>query len=104
MSMMGDPNYDAVRQVSADEILSLSDYELLYSYLVIEVEKFEFPNGTKYPSIACYADETTTGYPLCGKAMLTGSEYIVARNQGCELEILGGTLIPFVYENKSIRE
>lgn len=101
MSMMGDPNYSLARRISASEILDMTFPELLYSYTTIEVNSFEFPETTEYPSIPCYADELTTCYPRQGKAVLTGSEYITAKNQGCEMEISGGTLIPFKIANQA---
>jgi hypothetical protein len=79
----------------------MSDNELLYSYTAIEVKNFQFLEKITYPSIPCYSDEITTVYPLSGKGVLSGSEYITAKNQGCDMEILGGTLIPFRYKSKS---
>jgi hypothetical protein len=32
-------------------------------------------------------DKTTTVYPLEGQALLTGPEYLLAKNQGCEIKI-----------------
>ena len=95
MSMLGDPNYDLARRLSPSEIKLMSDNELLYSYTTIEVKSFRFPDSVTYPSIPCYSDEVTTVYPLTGKAILTGSEYITAKNQGCNMELVGGTVIPF---------
>src|ERR1700728_1864156 len=48
---------------------------------------FVFPNKVKFPSIPCYIDETTTIYPLSGSCLLTGPEYVLARNQGCVIKI-----------------
>jgi len=59
MSMMGYPNYDLARRISADEIRYPSYPELLYSYTTIEVKSFEFPDSVQYPSIPCYPDELT---------------------------------------------
>jgi len=100
MSMLGDPNYELARRLSPCEIRGMSAKELLYSYTTIEVKNFSFPDKIIYPSIACYSDEVTTVYPLTGKAVLTGSEYIVAKNQGCNMDLVGGTLIPFKLKNE----
>lgn len=97
--MLGDPNYELARRISPNEIRVMTDNELLYSYTTIEVKNFRFPGTIVYPSIPCYSDEVTTVYPQTGKAVLTGSEYITARNQGCEMELQGGTLIPFRLKN-----
>jgi len=93
--MLGDPNYELARRISPAEIKLMSDNELLYSYTTIEVKNYSFPDRLLYPSIPCYSDETTTVYPLTGKAVLTGSEYITAKTQGCQMELVGGTLIPY---------
>jgi hypothetical protein len=99
MCMLGNPNYDLLRHLTPSEVEDMSDKELIYSYTVLKVN-FEFPENTAYPSIPCYADESTTIYPLKGKAQLTGSEYILARSQNCKLKILGGTLIPYTYKSR----
>lgn len=100
--MLGDPNYDLARRISPSEIKVMTDNELLYSYTTIEVENYRFPGSINYPSIPCYSDEVTTVYPLTGKAILTGSEYIAARNQGCNMDLRGGTLIPFRLKQPNI--
>jgi len=94
--MMGDPDYGKSQSLTPSEILSMSDEELVYSYTIFTC-KFKFPKDFKYPSIPCYADEVTTVYPTEGSATLTGAEYITARNQGCEIDIQEGFLIPFKY-------
>jgi len=55
---------------------------------------FKIPAKVKYPSIPCFVDETTTVYPLEGSCMLTGPEYIVAKNQGCDIKIKSAFYIP----------
>lgn len=101
MAMMGDPDYDLARRLSPAEIKVMSDNELLYSYTTIEVKNFKFPADVTYPSIGCFADEITTVYPLSGKGVISGSEYIVAKNKGCTMELEGGTLIPFKLKAKN---
>lgn len=56
---------------------------------------FEFKPNIKYPSIPCYIDETTTVYPVKGKGIITGSEYILARNQGCKFNMHYIYYLPF---------
>jgi hypothetical protein len=98
--MLGNPNYDLVRNLTREEILDMSEKELIYSYTIIKVN-FEFPEGTAYPSIPCFADNSTTIYPLKGKAQLTGAEYLLAKSQNCVLNIEGGTIIPYTYKSRS---
>jgi hypothetical protein len=103
MAMLGDPNYDLARRLNPSEIKLMSDNELLYSYTTIEVKNFRFPSEITYPSIGCFADEITTVYPLNGKGVLSGSEYITAKNQGCYMDLQGGTVIPFKLKNQNPR-
>lgn len=80
--------------MSVSDLESLSDEDIINSYLVINCT-FKFPDTVKYPSIPCYVDETTTVYPLNGEAVLTGPEYILARNQSCVINITEIYRVPF---------
>ena len=94
MAMMGDPQYDRMRVLTTSELNELSDNDLLYSYTIIHCE-FEFDEKVKYPSIGCFIDQTTTVYPLKGTGLLTGSEYLLAKSQGCMFKIIEVVYIPF---------
>jgi hypothetical protein len=72
---------------------------LMEGYYIIN-GTFEFPEDVKYPSIPCYIDETTTVYPLRGSGLLTGPEYVLAINQGCEIKIISVFYIPPMLEIK----
>jgi hypothetical protein len=57
---------------------------------------FEFDKDkVKYPSIPCNIDEDTTVYPLKGECVITGLDYLVAKNQGCNITIKEIFYIPF---------
>lgn len=91
----GHPEYAHAITLKASDFKRLSDEKILNSYMVINCT-FGFPDTVKYPSIPCYVDETTTVYPLNGSAILTGPEYILARNQGCNINIKEDVyMIPF---------
>lgn len=94
MSACGNPKYDSGCFLSESDLKGMSESDILYSYIIIKCT-FEFNEGTKYPSIACYLDENTTVYPLKGEAVLTGSEYLLAKRQGCKLNIKEIFYIPF---------
>lgn len=94
---MGNPDYANARLMSSEEIKNMTRDELINSYTIIKTE-FEFPEKTKYPSIPCNADEITIVYPLRGRAVLTGLEYLVAVNQGCNIKIEEAFQIPFEKE------
>jgi hypothetical protein len=94
MSMAGHPEYNLCRRMSISEFQMMSKYEMLYSYLILTAD-FEFPTGCKYPSIPCYVDENCTVYPLKGRCVITGSEYILASSQGCKFTIDEIYNIPF---------
>jgi hypothetical protein len=94
MSMAGHPDYEGYKRLTIDDLHKLTNSELLYSYLIINAD-FEFPCDTKYPSIPCYVDESCTVYPLTGCCVLTGAEYLLAKSQGCKLQIHDIHYIPF---------
>ena len=94
MSMAGHPEYESCRRISKSELKELSLEDILYSYLIINAD-FEFPIDTKYPSIPCYVDENCTVYPLSGECVLTGAEYLLAKEQNCKLVIKDVIYTPF---------
>jgi len=95
MALIGQPDYKNYRRMSISELEQLSRDEILYSYVIINTD-FEFPSDTKYPSIPCYVDENCTIFPLRGKGVLTGAEYLLAKIQGCKLQIKDIHYLPFL--------
>ena len=87
------PDYSNARLLSSENVLKLTEKELLKGYLIVN-GSFDFPATIKYPSIPCYIDSTTTVYPLRGKCLLTGPEYLLAKNQGCKIKITSAFYIP----------
>lgn len=73
-------------------ILNDGSEELLKGCLIVN-GTFQFPESVKYPSIPCYIDKKDF-LALMGKCLLTGPEYTLAKNQGCELNILSAFYIP----------
>ena len=100
---LGHPMYSKGKELTIVQLLQLSDDDLLYSYTVIKCY-FVFPNSVKYPSIPVYINETSTVYPLTGRAILTGAEYILARNQGCKFTIFSVYRIPFSQDQYPFKE
>jgi hypothetical protein len=94
MAKLGDPDYNNLKKLSKGELMKMSDSDILYSYIIIKTS-FEFSSDVKYPSIPCFMDKDIIVYPLKGKAILTGSEYLIARNIGCKFTVNGIYLIPF---------
>ena len=80
------PDYHNAYMVDPGEVNSWTDIQLLTGFLSVNCI-FEFPKSTKYPSIPCYVDKTTTVYPLTGEAFLTGPEFLLARNQDADIQI-----------------
>lgn len=90
------------RKLNFEELQKISDNEIINSFTVIESD-FKFPDDTKYPSIPVFLDETATVYPLQGTCIITGIEYVIAKNQGCVfssikdiVQIPFGTVKPFI--------
>lgn len=91
---MGHPQYKKARRLDPSEFQKMSQREKILSYTIIK-GTFKFPENVKYPSIPCFLDETTTVYPLEGECFLTGAEYVLAEEQGCEIEFQEIYYIPF---------
>lgn len=87
------PDYPRGCLIDTNALKDLKDIDLLRGYLIVNA-RFNFPKNVKYPSIACYVDETTTVYPLTGECLVTGPEYLLALNQGCEFTIKSAFYIP----------
>jgi hypothetical protein len=80
------PDYKTGKLLTPDELKDWNNDNFLSGYLIINTN-FVFPEHVKYPSIPCYVDKGTTVYPLEGESYLTGPEYLLAKNQGCEFNI-----------------
>jgi hypothetical protein len=101
MSGLGHPSYSMAKNLSPENLEKMyreAPLELLNSYSIIK-GSFEFPGDVKYPSIPVFLDETTTVYPLQGDCILTGSEYLTARSQGCEIKAQSFLYVPFHDKN-----
>lgn len=81
--------------MTVKDLEEMKTEEILFSYVIMQ-GKFKFPKETKYPSIPCYVDENTTVYPLNGECVLTGAEYLLAKNKGCKIELTEINYLPFL--------
>lgn len=103
MSSIGHPYYNEARYITKSDLDKMSDTDKINSYLMIECN-FKFPSNILFPSIPVVVDKTTTVYPYEGeRVLLTGSEYILAKRQLCELEIIKIYYIPF-YSYKNVED
>lgn len=97
MALLGNPLYKRTKILfRKNDIDSFTKNveELLYNYVLIKTS-FKFPKTVKYPSIPCYLKSgKATVYPLKGDCILTGPEYLVAKNQGCVFNIKYLIIIP----------
>ena len=94
MSILGDPYYDKA-QLITEQVLNKMDFnELIFSYLCIEVD-FKFSDETKYPCIPTRVDNDVDIYPLKGTSVITGVEYLKAKNMGCVLKVKNCVYVPF---------
>lgn len=95
MALLGNPCYKQARNLTLSELSSMNSDDLIMNYIVLHA-KFKFPESTKYPSIPCYLDESTTIYPLEGESVISGIEYLLAKKQKCTfLKIQDIFMIPF---------
>jgi hypothetical protein len=103
MACMFLPLYKEATNLTLKELEKFTFEDIINSFLAIKTT-FSFPKTVKFPSIACYLDNTTTVFPLNGKAILTGSEYYLAKLQGCEFKIESIFYIPAVKHCKPFFE
>ena len=57
--------------------------------------KFQFPPGTRFPSLPVDADPHGLIYPLSGESCATGPELVVALGQGATITVIEGVYIPW---------
>lgn len=112
MSGLGTPDYRKGRLINAADLRQISFDKLVNSYTVLNVEfdyipedykkainrgeKLKIEDIIKYPALPCSLDETTTLYPLTGRTVISGHEYLVAKLQGCSITVINGVHIPFL--------
>src|SRR5947208_937939 len=99
MAALGNPDYNNGRVISVKELEKMSFNEILYSYIILLAE-FKFKEETIFPSIACYINKDVVGFPTSGAAILTGPEYLLAKSQGCKLNISEVYYLPFEKDKK----
>lgn len=95
LAFLGTPDYNKCKVINSGWIENLKESDFFNYYLIVKVS-FEFPETVKYPSIPCFLDKTTTVYPLKGEALLTGPEFLLAKNQGCKIKVFHGVSMPFL--------
>jgi hypothetical protein len=62
--------------------------------------RFRFPARIRFPSLPVRAGSRGLIYPLSGISYCTGPELIVARNQGAEIEVERGVVVPFANDER----
>jgi len=83
MALCGNPDYQKGRYLTVKELEEMSSNDLIFNYVILTTN-FRFNENVKYPSIPCVLNEDTTVYPLEGESVLTGIEYLTAKEQGCK--------------------
>jgi len=100
MSLLGYPDYTKLEiflNLSGEELLK-SSRDLLKSYTVLKV-KFQFPKTCLYPNLPVRLEKSSIIYPLTGEGICTGSEFLLAMDLNCSIEIEQGVYIPFLKED-----
>ena len=57
--------------------------------------KFQFPPGTRFPSLPVDAGDYGLIYPLSGESCATGPELVVALGQGATIQVVEGVVVPW---------
>lgn len=65
-----------------------------------EVE-FEFPADTRFPCLPVAAGDNGLLYPLTGTSFCTGPELAVALDQGADIRVLHGVIIPWARDDNT---
>lgn len=99
MSLLGHPATARTTRLVKNDVLKMNDKDFMLNYVVLDVE-FKFPNNTKYPSIPTRVDNDVDIYPLRGRSVITGPEYLVAKSMGCVMDVKDGCITPFDFYNK----
>jgi hypothetical protein len=103
MCILGHPQFDKAARIYRNIIENMSYRELMLNYIVLDVD-FNFPPDTKYPSIPTRVDNDVDIYPLEGRSIITGPEYLTAKSMGCKLRVRSGVIIPFKNNNNNTKK
>jgi hypothetical protein len=101
MCALGHPLYHKMRVYNKRDVENLPTYEFFRNFFAMEVQfthpgkDVESVKRVKYPGISQNVDDTTTIFPMSGKSIITGYEYIQARNSGCEFSKILAIAIPY---------
>ena len=97
MSLLDYPSWkdrEVVIPMNLETFLGKYSHRLIRSYTALKV-KFKFPGKVRFPCLPVRVDKTSIIFPLEGESFCTGLELLLAIRLGCEIEILGGSIIPF---------
>jgi len=94
MSILGHPQLDKAVYLFNKTVIEMSNEELLFNYIVLDVD-FKFDKDVKYPCIPTRVDNDVDIYPMSGRSIITGPEYLTAKSMGCSLFVKKGFMVPF---------
>lgn len=97
MSLLDYPSWkdrEVVVPMDLETFLGKYSHRLVRSYTALKV-KFRFSEKVRYPCLPVRVDKTSIIFPLEGESFCTGLELLLAIRLGCEVEIIGGSIIPF---------
>jgi hypothetical protein len=78
LAMCGQPDYNKTKIITS-ELINDKKIDFTECYSALRV-KFHFPNIFKFPPIPISTNDGNTVYPLSGEGLITGLEYISAKN------------------------
>lgn len=94
MCVLGDPMYKDLKLLNLKQLENLPTREFFQNFMAMDVV-YEFPQKVKYPCISKNLDEFTAIYPLKGKSVITGFEYLLAKKLKCQFKKVHALSIPF---------
>ena len=102
MCLLGHPDITEAKRIFNKTVSVMDDVQFLFNYIILEVE-FEFKADTKFPSLPVVSGDLEI-YPLKGSTVITGPEYLVAKNMGCKIYVKDGVMIPFADRKYKVKD
>jgi hypothetical protein len=86
-----------IRTPAWEATVATTDIAVLANVSALSVARvqFQFPKGTRFPSLPVRAGERGLVYPLSGMSYCTGAELVVALEQGADVTVEHGVFVPF---------
>jgi hypothetical protein len=90
---MGNPDYNEPIFIDNNNINTFTNEQFIHSYTAMLVT-FKHKENIKFPVFGVKVNTDDTIYSKEGQTFITGPEYVVAKNIGCNIHVISGLYIP----------